>query len=192
MEKVLFLLQVLFSALIRTTFTFESDRKQISQVKDCSLKRIGTLGFNLEKGACTVTENKIWLCFDYVDGHQCYWSTDALGHWTKINRSFYDHVYTRIAASPGKSNGQLARPEHQTLDEILAVGSDYDHQHAEVLELNRVEWRVIEDYPFSPTEDFCRAPIIYHDAFYIFGGTYKNMNTIGKLDPVRKKWSIGK
>ena len=79
----------------------------------------------------------------------------------------------------------------KTSDEILAVGSDYDHQHAEVLELNRVEWRVIEDYPFSPTEDFCRAPIIFHDAFYIFGGTYKNMNTIGKLDPVRKKWSIG-
>ena len=63
--------------------------------------------------------------------------------------------------------------------------------HAEVLDLNRVEWRVIEDYPFSTTEDFCRAPMVYHEAFYIFGGTYRNMNTIGKLDPVRKKWSKG-
>ena len=103
MEKVSLLSQIIIAGLTRVVYISKSDRKQISQVDGCSLKRIGTLGFNLEKGACTVTENKIWLCFDYVDGHQCYWSDDALGHWTKINRSFYDHVYTRIAASPGKN-----------------------------------------------------------------------------------------
>ena len=77
------------------------DRKQISQVKGCALERIGTLGFNLEKGACTVADDKIYLCFDYVDGHQCHWSDDATGYYHKINRSFYDHVYTRVASSEG-------------------------------------------------------------------------------------------
>ena len=41
-----------------------SDSRQIAKVIDCSLKRIGTLPFELYVGACAATSEQVFLCFD--------------------------------------------------------------------------------------------------------------------------------
>ena len=79
-----------------------SSKRQISKVIDCSLKRVGTLSFNFEYGACTtVNEDVIYLCFDKDHTKQCFAGADPVGSFTKITRSNFDHRATRISSNEG-------------------------------------------------------------------------------------------
>ena len=77
---------------------------QISQVSGCKLIRIGTLNFNLNSGACTVTQtSKIMVCFDFTNGEGkvCRISNSPTGTFVKISHSNYHHYTTSIASTGG-------------------------------------------------------------------------------------------
>ena len=87
-------------------FGGDSEKRQISEVTKCELKRIGTLDFDHEYGACSnVDDQKIYLCFDEKDKKECRSAVDPLGVFTEVERSSYDHRKIRTAASP--SNHQV-------------------------------------------------------------------------------------
>ena len=48
---------------------------QLSQVEDCSLKRIGELDFEFENGACNTFDRndkeEVYLCFSSTDAQVC-------------------------------------------------------------------------------------------------------------------------
>ena len=54
-----------------------SEKTQISVVDDCKLTRVGTLPFELYRGACTnVNDQEFYLCFDWSNRNQCYKGTE--------------------------------------------------------------------------------------------------------------------
>ena len=83
-----------------------SQERQISEVTQGELKRIGTLDFDHNLGACSnVDDREIYLCFDlskYDNMKQCRSAYDPLGKFTKITKSTFEHRWTRTAASPSK------------------------------------------------------------------------------------------
>ena len=83
-------------------FGGRDETRQISEVAQCQLRRVGTLDFDHYFAACTNVDNReIYLCFDYNDEKQCRSSVDPLGNFTEIAASTYDHRHARTAASPG-------------------------------------------------------------------------------------------
>ena len=82
-------------------------RRQISEVKNCELKRIGSLDFDHFFGTCSsVGDREIWLCFDATDKRpwedyfkECRVAVDPLGNFTKVANSAFPHRYARTAAS---------------------------------------------------------------------------------------------
>ena len=80
-----------------------NNMQQISEVTECELRRIGTLGFDHNDGACSnVDDREIYLCFHRYDTSQCRSAVDPLGMFTKIAPSTYYHKFARTAASPSK------------------------------------------------------------------------------------------
>ena len=82
-----------------------NEKKQISQLIGCELKRVGSLAFDHFFGACTtVGDNLIYLCFNYASGDykKCRMATSPIGQFEEINASTYNHHYVRIAASDCK------------------------------------------------------------------------------------------
>ena len=82
-------------------------RRQISRVNGCGLVRVGTLNFDLDLGACTVSQNKILLCFDNSvskgdQGRVCRKASTPTGLFSTIPESNYHHVRTAIASNGGK------------------------------------------------------------------------------------------
>ena len=78
-------------------------QRQIAKVNGCSLETIGSLEFDLFAGGCTNANNQILLCFDYWGDHKtCYSSMNPMGPFTTIDKSIYEHTYTRIASSECK------------------------------------------------------------------------------------------
>ena len=83
-------------------FGGSSQKRQISQIVGCELKRVGSLAFDHYFGACTTVGNSlIYLCFNYESGDykKCRMATSPMGQFEEINPSTDDHEYTRIAAS---------------------------------------------------------------------------------------------
>ena len=83
-------------------FGGKTEKKQISQIVGCELKRMGNLAFDHYYGACTtVSESLIYLCFNDAPGDykKCRVATSPLGQFEEINASTDDHRHTRIAAS---------------------------------------------------------------------------------------------
>ena len=77
--------------------------RQISEVTKCELRRIGTLDFIHQSGACSTVDNReIYLCFDFTLSKQCRSAVDPLGKFTRISDSNHDHRHSRTAASPSK------------------------------------------------------------------------------------------
>ena len=83
-----------------------SNKRQIAKVNGCSLETVGSLEFDFFSGGCTNANNQILLCFhqgsayDQDSDHKtCYSSMDPLGPFTTIQKSIYEHGYTRIASS---------------------------------------------------------------------------------------------
>ena len=84
----------------------KSYTKQIAEVLNCGLSKIGELAFDLEDGACTVANNDIYLCFSQHDQSAtktCIKKSDPLIAGTNINDTTYGHSKAYIAASTGKS-----------------------------------------------------------------------------------------
>ena len=86
---------------------YDGDRRQISKISGCQLRRIGTLDFDHEFGACTVVNNKkLFLCFNYLndsDRKKCRYSTEPLGKFIEAASSLYRHGSTSIASSECKN-----------------------------------------------------------------------------------------
>ena len=84
-------------------FGGENEKRQISEVTQCELRRIGSLDFDHDSVACSnVDDREIYLCFDKKDQKQCLTGNDPLGKFTKITSSTHDHVWARTAASTSK------------------------------------------------------------------------------------------
>ena len=76
------------------------NERQIAKVNGCSLETVGSLEFDFVGGGCTYANNQILLCFHQDSDHKtCYSSMDPLGPFTTIQKSIYEHGYTRIASS---------------------------------------------------------------------------------------------
>ena len=86
-------------------FGGDTKKKQISKLTGCELTKIGELDFNHEYGACAnVADAKLYLCFNaYKSGdyNRCRVATSPTGVFEEIDRSNFDHRWTRIAASEG-------------------------------------------------------------------------------------------
>ena len=81
------------------------EKTQISVVDDCKLTRVGTLPFNLNKGACTnVNDQEFYLCFDANNPYKCYKATEPDGSFSSVADSLKNHYPTRIANNQGKLN----------------------------------------------------------------------------------------
>ena len=135
-------------------FGGSTHRDQVSRVESCTLKRIGTLAFSFNVGACTSTPaDDIYLCFDNKLINGCRVGSEPTGNYAETERAFYGHYNTRIAAST---------------TEILAVGQFRDgqsHANVEKIELGMRTWKPLLAYPFA--ESMAQAPILYHtDSFY--------------------------
>ena len=82
------------------------DRRQISRLSGCDLRRIGTLEFDHQVGACTsVNDEKIYLCFNsnynapIGDRKKCRYANKPLAAFTEAASSKHGHIGTSIAAS---------------------------------------------------------------------------------------------
>ena len=86
----------------------KTEKKQVSVVKVCELERVPNieLANDLERGACTVGNGQIYLCFN-ADGRQkqktCYTADKPDSDFTvSITESKYEHRLIRIASSESK------------------------------------------------------------------------------------------
>ena len=76
-------------------------KRQLSKISKCQLSRLSKdLPFDFSQGACAVTENIAFLCFDYENFKTCYRTTD-LENFEQLTNSSYSHRAIRIAASKG-------------------------------------------------------------------------------------------
>ena len=78
-------------------------KQQISKVKGCGLRRIGTMDFDIgSHQTCTTARDTIYVCFGQArDRNECYASSAPLGKFSAIQKSSYGHYQTRLSASPG-------------------------------------------------------------------------------------------
>ena len=80
-----------------------NQKRQISEVTLCELRKIGTLDFDHDRGACSnVDDRQIYLCFDFNHIRQCRSAVDPLGNFTEIAPSTHNHASISTAASPSK------------------------------------------------------------------------------------------
>lgn len=80
----------------------EGDQQQISLVTQCALKRLGTLPFKFNHGACTSAQQKIHVCFELLSDFQtCRIADNPLGPFKEIHRSIFTHDKIQIASNEG-------------------------------------------------------------------------------------------
>ena len=78
-------------------------KRQISKLSQYRLQRVGDLPFGFFTGACTnMAGRKLFLCFDYYNKKQCFWSENPLGDFQNITLASYAHAATRISSSECK------------------------------------------------------------------------------------------
>ena len=83
-------------------------KKQILELKFCTLKQIGSLDWKMEECACTaVSAVKFFLCFDKSSSKnykRCYFTTDPMVRsYTEAQESNFNHNACQISSSSGKS-----------------------------------------------------------------------------------------
>ena len=83
-------------------FGGSSEKRQISQLSGYKLKRIGDLLFDLDKGACGVMGNKLFLCFSYDDGRRCRRSNSPFEQFSEVALSAYWHRNIQATCSDSK------------------------------------------------------------------------------------------
>ena len=90
-----------FPTVVFENWERQNQKRQISEVTQCKLKRIGTLDFDHRWGACSnVDDREIYLCFSRYEVKQCRAAVDPLAEFIEITPSTYKHLYARTAASP--------------------------------------------------------------------------------------------
>ena len=80
------------------------NKRQILQVDECGLTKLGNLPFDHNQGACGSTEAVVILCFNYDnrnDFKKCRQASSPTGSWSEVARSTFEHRDTPIATSPG-------------------------------------------------------------------------------------------
>ena len=76
----------------------EYDRRQINQVKNCQLKRLGHLPFDCFYGACAATADHVYMCFDFDNSKTCHQTSDSsLGAYDPIQSALFPYQTTRMA-----------------------------------------------------------------------------------------------
>ena len=81
--------------------TTASHKRQITQVSDCGLKRLGNLDFDMFAGGCFASNDVMVLCFGDGNNKQCRSGSNPTGQFTTIQQSEFDHFRTRMSASEG-------------------------------------------------------------------------------------------
>ena len=85
-----------------------NEQRQISLVEGCQLIRVGTLSFNLDRGACTnVNNEKLFLCFDVSNDKKCWKSSNPEGPFSSTAESLENHWPSRIANDQGELTFQF-------------------------------------------------------------------------------------
>ena len=87
-------------------FGGHNELRQISEVTECGLKRIGTLDFHFLAGACALMQSTtLILCFDRFndEGKVCRVANSPTASFKKIQESNYHHYTIKIASNGGKS-----------------------------------------------------------------------------------------
>ena len=90
---------------IHYVFGGRDEKRQISKIDSCALKRIGSLPFDMYGGGCTVANDLIFIGFGDKDGdsNKGFHSTDSpLGPFTGLGSSIYSHSSTQISSSESK------------------------------------------------------------------------------------------
>ena len=80
------------------------NKRQILQVDECGLTKLGNLPFDHMLGACGSTEDVMILCFNFEkknDFKKCRQASSPTGSWSELALSSFEHRDTAIAASPG-------------------------------------------------------------------------------------------
>ena len=73
------------------------DQRRIAKLVNCELKRVGTLPFTFDVGACAATEDQLFLCFDLVrDGQTCDVTTEPTDQWIHAKRHGFLPENTKI------------------------------------------------------------------------------------------------
>ena len=86
----------------------KTEKKQVSVVKFCELERVPyvELAHDLERGACTVGNGQIYLCFNAYGREKqktCYTADKPESDFAaNITESKYEHRLIRIASSESK------------------------------------------------------------------------------------------
>ena len=167
-------------------------KQQILKVNSCKLELVGALSFDHIEGGCVnVANNQIYMCFNnhIGDYRQCRVGSSPLGQFKVIPPSRVDHQAAKIATNNGEWNN--FDKSNFILDVIIAVGSFFEHNKAELLSVNGHKWTDIDDYPFS--SDIVHSPVVHlSGSFYLFGGyalTNSYQSTIGRFDMTTQKWS---
>ena len=80
--------------------------RQISKINGCRLENVGDLAFPFYDGACTMFRQKLFLCFDRIDGGNemklCRTADSPFGEFTAATYSHYNHDYHNdLTASNG-------------------------------------------------------------------------------------------
>ena len=154
-------------------FGGRSYKRQIAEVKDCGLDRIGDLPFDFNWGACTVgPEDQVFLCFSltqtgFNQTKLCHSSKSPLEEFTKVPDSVMPHEFIKIASSEGQYHYSVTN-SRRSLDYVFAAGSLY-HPATELYSVHNETWRRVSDYPYR--NDISTTPVLYfQDSFLVFGG----------------------
>ena len=80
-----------------------SAKRQVLEVSDCEVQKVGELDFDLYLGSCAVAHDEFYLCFNYkVDSDVCRRGSDPLGSFSQISKTAHSHSLASMASSGSK------------------------------------------------------------------------------------------
>jgi len=165
------------AALFDRMFVFGgyNQKRQMSEVQDCKLKRIGDLDFNFVAGGCNTFPFGIMLCFADKADKECH-SFNGETFKTEPSSKF-SHQYVRALGSYRKSPF------------VTGHYSKTNGLKTEILHYEAGYWYQVDDYPFSNGDRISGyATASTDDSIYIIGG-YTNGSP--KRSPTIAKYSEG-
>ena len=87
---------------------YGGNNRRIRKLGDCTVQNVGNLPFNFKNGACTATNDQLFLCFDQSGSgvkplKTCRISNEPTDSFEMASRSNFDHGTIQIASSESKS-----------------------------------------------------------------------------------------
>jgi len=132
-------------------------KRQMSEVLDCKLTRIGDLDFDFQYGGCNTFPFGIMLCFADKDDKECH-SFDGKTFKTEPSSKF-SHAYVYALGSYRKSPF------------VTGHGSSTNGLKTEILNYKAGYWYQADDYPFSDGNIISSyATTSTDESVYIIGG----------------------